>query len=53
MANNGAGFKGYKVAGYYTVAKNMRAGIEYYDLEDLEDSDVKARTLWTEFQIKF
>ena len=53
MANGGAGFKGYKVAGYYTVAKNMRAGIEYYDLKDLEDSDVKARTLWTEFQIKF
>ena len=53
MANGGAGFKGYKVAAYYTVAKNMRAGVEWYDLKDLEASDVKARTLWTEFQIKF
>ena len=53
MANGGAGFKGYKVGAYYTVAKNMRAGVEWYDLKDLEASDVKARTLWTEFQIKF
>ena len=53
MNNGGSGFKGYKVAGYYTVAKNMRAGVEYYDLKDIKDSDVKARTLWTEFQIKF
>ena len=53
MANGGAGFKGYKVAAYYTVAKNMRAGVEWYDLKDLEASDVKARTLWTEFQIRF
>jgi hypothetical protein len=53
MANDGAGFKGYKVGAYYTVAKNMRAGIEWFDLEDLEDSNVKARTLWTEFQVRF
>ena len=53
MANGGAGFKGYKVAAYYTVAKNMRAGVEWYDLKDLEDSNSRARTLWTEFQIRF
>ena len=53
MANNGAGFKGYKVAGYWTVAKNMRAGVEWFDLEDLENSNVKARTLWSEFQVRF
>ena len=47
------GFKGYKVAGYYTVAKNMRLGLEYYDLRGYSKSDVKARTMWTEFQIKF
>ncbi len=53
MLNGGAGMKGYKVGGYYTVAKNMRAGIEWYDLKDLEDNNSRARTLWTEFQIKF
>ena len=53
MANGGGGMKGYKLGGYYTVAKNMRAGIEYYDLKDIVDPDVKARTLWTEFQVKF
>ena len=49
----GGGFKGYKVAGYYTLAKNMRAGIEYYDLKGYSNSDVKARTLWTELQVRF
>jgi hypothetical protein len=53
MLNGGAGMKGYKIGGYWTVAKNMRAGIEWYDLKDLEDSNSRARTLWTEFQIKF
>ena len=53
MLNGGAGMKGYKVGGYYTVAKNMRAAIEWYDLKDLEDNNSRARTLWTEFQIKF
>jgi hypothetical protein len=49
----GGGFKGYKVAGYYTIAKNMRAGIEYYDLKGYSNSDVKARTLWSELQVRF
>ena len=53
MANGGGGFKGYKIGGYWTVAKNMRAGIEYFDLKDLVNSDVKARTVWTEFQVRF
>jgi post-segregation antitoxin (ccd killing protein) len=52
MLNGGGGMKGYKVGGYWTVAKNMRAGIEYYDLKDLVNTN-KARTVWTEFQIKF
>ena len=53
MLNDGGGMKGYKVGGYWTVAKNMRLGVEYYDLKDLVKADVKARTLWTEMQIKF
>ena len=46
------GFKGYKVAAYYTVAKGMMAGIEYYDLKG-KDNDNKVRTLWTELQVRF
>ena len=49
----GGGFKGYKLAGYYTLAKNMTAGVEYYDLKGYDNSDYKARTLWTEMQIRF
>ena len=46
------GFKGYKVGGYYTVAKGMRAGVEFYDLEGKE-SEKHQRTLWSELQIRF
>ena len=41
------------VAGYVTVAKGMRAGIEWYDLKGKEDPKSKARTLWTELQVRF
>ena len=50
---NEGGFKGYMVAGYVTVAKEMRAGVEYYDLKGKEDPKSKARTLWTELQVRF
>ena len=46
------GFKGWKVGGYVTVAKGMRAGIEYFDLKGKE-SDLKQRTLWSELQVRF
>jgi len=48
----GAGFKGYKVAGYYAVAKGMVAGVEYFDLK-AKEGDNKKRTLWTELQVRF
>jgi hypothetical protein len=47
------GFRGYKVAGYYALAKGMVAGIEWYDLKGKEDPKSKARTLWTELQVRF
>jgi hypothetical protein len=50
---NDGGFKGYKVAGYYAVAKGMVAGVEYYDLKAKEGDKEKARTLWTELQVRF
>ena len=46
------GFKGYKVGGYYTIAKGMRAGVEWYDLEGKE-SERHIRTLWGELQVRF
>ena len=49
---NYGGFKGYKVAGYYAVAKGMVAGVEYFDLESKEGNK-KSKTLWTELQIRF
>ena len=50
---NFGGFKGFKLAGYYAVAKGMVAGIEYYDLKAKDDSDMKRKTLWTELQVRF
>ncbi len=47
------GFKGYKVAGYYTVAKGMVAGVEWYDLKAKEGDKEKSRTLWTELNVTF
>ena len=49
----GGGFKGYKVGGYYTIAKNMRLGVEYYDLKGYSNSSIKARTTWSELQVRF
>ncbi len=46
------GFKGYKLAGYYTVAKNMVAGLEYYDLNPENDDD-DYKTLWSQLVITF
>ncbi len=51
-ANAVEGFDGYKLAGYYTVAKNVVAGIEYFALEGNksgEDYD----TLWTQLIFTF
>ncbi len=49
---NYGGFKGYKLGAYYTLAKGMMAGIEYFDLKG-KDVNNKSRTLWTELQIRF
>jgi hypothetical protein len=46
------GFKGYSLAGYVTVAKNMVAGLEWYDLKGKE-TDNKEKTLWSELVVSF
>ena len=48
----GEGFKGYLVGGNLTVAKNMVAQVEYYDLKGKE-SDEHARTLWSQLVVTF
>ena len=47
------GFKGWSVAGNVTVAKNMIATVEYFDIKGKEDSDMKAKTLWSELAVTF
>ncbi|MCH3950551.1 MAG: S-layer homology domain-containing protein [Acidaminococcus sp.] len=48
----GEGFKGYQVGGNLTVAKNMVAQVDYYDLKGKE-SDVHGRTLWSQLIVSF
>lgn len=45
-------FKGYSVGASYTVAKNMMASVNYYDLKN-KDTDEKKKTLWSELQLRF
>ena len=52
--NAGDGFKGYMLGGYYTVAKNMVAGVEYYDLKNTAyEGDPKMKTLWSQLIVTF
>ena len=46
------GFKGYSLVAAYTVAKNMVADVEWYDLKGRE-SDATAKTLWTQLMVTF
>jgi len=46
------GFCGYSIGANYTVAKNMVAGVAYYDFKGRESKD-KRRTLWTEMTVSF
>jgi len=53
LANEGDGFKGWEVGANYTLAKNMVAGIKYFDYQTRKDSGAHARTLWSEVTITF
>ena len=46
------GYKGIYAKANVTVAKNMIAGIQYWDLKGRE-SNVKNKTLWTDFVVTF
>ncbi len=47
------GLKGYGVGVDYTVAKNMVAGVQYFDLKDKDLGDAKHKTLWSQLIITF
>ena len=46
------GFKGYSVGANYTLAKNIVAGVTYYDLESKETNE-DAQTLWSQVVFSF
>ena len=46
------GFKGFEVGANYTLAKNIVAGVKYYDL-DTREGDEGAKTLWSEVVFTF
>ena len=52
MAFLAEGFKGWSIAGDVTLAKNMIATVEYFDLKGKE-SDIKAKTLWSQLAVTF
>ena len=47
------GFKGWMVGGNLTLAKNMVAQVEYYDLKDKGNTDNHAKTLWSQMVVTF
>ena len=48
------GFKGYSVGANYALAKNIVAGVTYYDLESKEaGKDTDAQTLWSQVVFSF
>ncbi|MCQ2362814.1 MAG: S-layer homology domain-containing protein [Acidaminococcaceae bacterium] len=53
VSGEGDGFKGWEVGANYTLAKNMVAGLKYFDYETRKDSGGHARTLWGEVTISF
>ena len=50
VANDG--FKGFEVGANYTLAKNIVAGVKYYDIEARE-GDWDDQTLWGEVVFTF
>ena len=47
------GFKGFEVGANYTLAKNIVAGVKYFDLEAREGKAEDVQTLWSEVIFTF
>ena len=53
LADYMMGFKGYSVAANYTFAKNIVGQVEWYDLEEKEQAECEAETLWAQVIFTF
>ncbi|MDO4178194.1 MAG: S-layer homology domain-containing protein [Phascolarctobacterium sp.] len=51
--SSSAGQKGWAVGGYYTIAKNIVAGVEYYSTEWKTKADGHQETLWSQLVFTF
>ena len=47
------GYKGFEIGANYTVAKNIVAGIKYFDLDGRDGDEKNAKTLWSEVVFTF
>ena len=47
------GYKGYAVGVNYALAKNIVAGVTYYDLKSKADSEAEKETLWSQVVFSF
>ena len=50
---NSDGFEGFQVGANYTLAKNIVAQVEWYDLEEKQGDERDAETLWTQVVFTF
>ena len=50
---NGDGYKGWEIGANYTLAKNIVAGLKYYDYDAREDSKDNVHTIWSELVFTF
>ncbi|MBQ9572060.1 MAG: S-layer homology domain-containing protein [Acidaminococcaceae bacterium] len=48
-----SGFKGFRIGGNYTFAKNMVGTVTYYDIKGKDAAARKARTIWTQMIFTF
>lgn len=53
MPQGADGFRGWRFGGNYTVAKNMVAGINYFDLRGKGNGDTKSKTVATQLMVTF
>ena len=53
LADDLLGFKGYSVTANYTLAKNIVAQVEWYDLEEKEVLERDSQTIWSQVVFTF
>ncbi len=48
-----SGFKGFRIGGNYTIAKNMVGTVTYYHIKGKDNAGRKAKTIWTQMIFTF